>query len=995
MIIWGQQEKNLLVSKNTFSSREGYLISNPYHSIYDSNDLLWVLGENKFSSEYVIGEKEIIIQRFDGANFFTLKLPKTSGKKIKEGYFFKYKNEGLYLKLHYNKGRSELLFIDTETLAINFVEEFNKLPKKYLISKEYYRDNITRLIVTSKNKVYSTELNRLSFKFIDSIVLNKPILNPFLADIISTDEFSIVKLLFEDDGVFIDKKGIITKKINKTDFVNLNGNLLFPKKIHEKIKLNNQFYFYIDDYKSVFKYDNNSKKFIETNSNRIDFEKVKEIQFGEDFKYGKQTEKKGDNSSLKLYSFNDLQAELLVELKIKNFSKLAFKKINKDLIVLNGNTLDSYYFTKSKIKTFLKGKSVRTINRIKGSKYIAATDSEGVYIVDVDTAEEKKINFLFNNKEIPINYSRDIYIGSNNSIIINNSTSLYVFDSSFNLIKERSSVLSGEEIIKVGDTIFSGSNRGEISKYNFNTKENILIKNTSNIAVKEFTSDGEKIFATTSKGILEYEKGAFKVYEFENVKTENLLSIAYQKEFGVLVSTKYGRIYKYDTVNKKLNLFYKDELGASIVGMVADSDKNLWLNTYAGIVSINTSTKKVVRFIKKDGVYELEGNRFSSFRDSDGNILLGSYKGFSFFNPKDLIENDIEVVPKFTSISFFDVKEDRWKIHASPSFLNDVKEIKLPSLYQRFSATMSVFGEMNPKDVRFKYRLLDEDGKGDWYTSYSGKEILFANLAVGEYMLQVEAFGSSKKKIGKTLKLKVISEKVFYKSLWFIIVVFLTILSILIYVFYQYKVKQKLFAKNEIALNEAKIKSAMMLEIHHRIKNNLQIVSGLLGLQMVYSTNEELNLKLQDSQSRIESIAGIHNVLYNSDNQNVISIKNNVENIITYYKALFPVKIIYNLNIDDSVLGMDEATPLSLLLNELISNSNKHAFSEVENPEIFINFKNIGKKYVFEYFDNGNFIKEDKEKKTMGMRIINMMSSQLKGDVKIEGSNGFKLTLEF
>jgi two-component sensor histidine kinase len=564
------------------------------------------------------------------------------------------------------------------------------------------------------------------------------------------------------------------------------------------------------------------------------------------------------------------------------------------------------------------------------------------------------------------------------------------------VIKEESIRINGEEIIKINDSIFTAGQRGAIYKYSIKEKKYTKIPNTDAIQIKEFATDGKTLFATTvNNGIFEYENGSFKTYEFENVKTENLLAINYLKDYGVLVSTKFGEIYTYDTKTKKLNLLYEDELDASIVGIVEDSNKNLWLNTYAGIVFLNPSTKKILRYTTKDGVYELEGNRFSTYKDPEGAIFMGSYKGLSYFNPNNLSVSSIDVQPHFTSISYFDAQENRWKIHTSPLFLKDVKEIKLPSEYQRFSATMSVFGQMNSEDVKYRYRLLDDTNNFEWFTSYSSKEILFANLAPGNYTLQVEAYDASENKIGETIELKIISDKIFYKTWWFVFLLFIVASSIIIYIFYQYKGKQILYAKNEIALKESIIKTEMMLEIHHRIKNNLQIISGLLGLQMINSSNEELKRSLRDSQSRIESIAGIHNLLYNSDNFEAFSFNENVKNIIAYYKTLFPIKVKYNLNLDGSILSIDKATPLSLLLNELINNSNKHAFANIENPEITIKFVKKDKDYLLEYSDNGNFKKGIVKKESMGMKIVDMMIKQLKGDLNIKETNGFNLTLSF
>ncbi|QVY64271.1 histidine kinase dimerization/phosphoacceptor domain -containing protein [Polaribacter sp. Q13] len=993
MMLWSQRENTILSGKNTFSSRDGYVIFNPYYSIYDTNDWLWILGENKLSSEYVFGEKEVIIQRFDGANFFTLKIPNTFNKKIKEGHFFRHKEFGLYLKLYYTSERAELFYINTETLAINLVEEYASLNEKYIISKEYYVNDKTRLLLTSQDKFYSAELEELNLKFIDSISFETPIVKPFLEEPRTTDKFSIVKLLFENEGFFLDENGRITKKISQKDFINKEGISFFPKKIHNVFKNKDVFYYYLDDYKNAFKFEEEDKKFIEIPNTNSNSELIKLLDFNKDYNEAYLEYIAGNYEVFKFYSFNNFEPELINEVKIKNFSKKSFKDFGKDLVVLSGNTLESYFFKESKIKTFLKEKSVRTIKQLTDSKYIVATDNEGVYIVDIKNNTEKKIQFLLDNKEITINFSRDIYLEKDNTIIINDSNNLYTLDANYNVIKDRSTRINGEEIIKLNDTIFTANQNGGIFKYSITGRTYTKIENSEVVKVKEFATNGEKIFATTTEGIFEYENGTFKTYKFEN--ENDLLSITFEEGYGVLVSTNFGTIFKYDTVNKKLNLFYEDELKGSIVGMIADNNKNLWLNTYTGVVSINYASKKVVRFTQKDGVYELEGNRYSSYKDSKGNVLMGSYKGLSFFNPEVLVESNLEAQPEFTSISFFDAEENRWKINTSPKFLKNTKEIVLPSEYQRFSATMSVFGKINPKDVRYRYRLLDNKNKSEWFTKFSGNEILFANLKAGEYILQIEALNGARKKIGKTLELRVISKKVFYKAWWFLGLLSILLASIVLYLFYQYKERQNLYAKNEIALNEAKIKTAMMLEIHHRIKNNLQIISGLLGLQIIRSNNEELKAKLQDSQNRIESIAGIHNVLYSFNNQDVVFLKENIENIIIHYKTLFPLNVKYRLNIDNSTLNMDKATPLSLLLNELINNSNKHAFANVDCPEITIKFMKKDEKYLFEYFDNGNFIEKERSTKSMGMKIIGMMKTQLKGDMNIENANGFKLTLHF
>ena len=993
-MLWAQQENSVLTSRKTFSFSDGYLIYNPYHSIYDSNGWLWILGENKLSDKLIFGGQKIIIQRFDGANFFKLKLPNTSDKKIKDGHFFKDANKGLYLKLYYQNARAKLFYINTESLEIHPVKAYNALDKKYIISKAYHYSGLTRLILTSKNKFYSADLNKLKLTFVDSIPFDEPVNDPLIANPVKTDDFVLIKLLFENEISLLNKEGKFVKKLTDRNFETSDGTHFYPAGFKSSFKIDDDYYAYIDDYQNAFKFDKADAKFVEIPNTDKFYSKNESLEFTPDFKHVLSTDIFSDYTAIKMFDLKNFKKDLLAKVKVKNYSKIAYREFGKDLVALNGNTLESYSFTESKIKTFLKDKSVRTIKKFEENKYIVATDTHGLYIVNVEKDTEKQIKILTDTTEIAINYSRDIFIQDNNTFIIGGPDHLYTLDKDFKVIPDKTVNIRGEEIIKMSDTLFTMDQNGIISKYSINENTYTEIANTTVTEIKEFATDGTTLYATSSKGIFEYKNGTSTIHEFENIETDHLLSINYLEDYGVLVSTKFGRIYTFDTTTKKLTLFYEDELNASIVGMLADDNGKLWLNTYAGIISLHPVSKKAIRYTAKDGIYELQGNRFSTYKDKqDESILMGSSKGLSYFKPDEVVENDLKGQPKFTSISLFNSDKNRWEVNTSPVFLNNTSEVVLPSEYRRFSTTLSVFGQMNPQNVKYRYRLLNSESDKDWFIAYPGKELLYANLEAGTYTLEVEAFTSSQQKIGERITLKIISEEFFYKTWWFVLLLLVFISLFVLYLLNQYKVKRDLSVKREMALNEAKVKSSMMLEIHHRVRNNLQIVSGLLFFQMAKSTDEELKIKLQSCQSRIESIAGIHNLLYNSNNEEFISVKQSIETSVAHYQKLFSENVNYHLDIDASFLSIDQVTSFSLLLNELINNSIKHAFTKTASPEIFIHFKKQGKTYVFTYFDNGCFKKQENQKESMGMKIIEMMSKQLKGELKIENTANFKLTL--
>ena len=990
--VYSQNNNTSSLKKIELTSFNGYNISNPFSSVYDEKGWLWILGENKLSSEFVIGDKEIILQRFDGNNFFTLKIPYKFKNKITNGKLFKNTKGGLYLKLWFDSNsKSQLFFINTDSVDIIRVLAYDRLIKNRHTDAVYFLDNKTKILVTHEEKLFSAELDDLQIKMLDSIKYDKPNKSLFINNINIFGKNVIVKLL-SNEFFLVDEDGKFIKRLTKKDFIDVKGNHFLPKYLNSNFTLNGEHYFYFDASYGQIKFNNETRKFEEQHdSKRLNSSLyINPIAQGENriaFQFKNNTGYKID-----VYNINNNSYQLKHQINVENFHVVSYRDLSKDLAVLSQNKLELYFFESTKIKTFLKGKSIRAINHLNGSNYIVATDSEGFYEVDVESGIEKEIQFQFKNKNQPILYPRDIIL-KDSMIITNDISNIYISDKNYTIVSANNTGNPSIEMMQVGDTIFTGGQYGRVFKHNIKEKVKKELTNTENILIKEFATDGKKVFATTTKGIFKYEKGSFEVYEFDEVKTEDFLSIKYTQNYGLLVTTKFGEIYQYDEEKNRIKLFYQDALRASVVGIEVDDDNKLWFNTYAGIVSYNPLNKVVKRYTKKDGVYELEGNRYSSFKDKKGNIFIGSFKGLSFFNPNELEENTLNLKPIISSVSSFNTQSKKWNTISSFNKLNNLKQLILPPSNQRFTATVSVLGIVNPNDVKYRYRLLEKSNESGWIRLYNGNEIIFSNLASGEYTLQVEALTLANQKIGKTLELKVVSKVIFYKTWWFAFLTLLVITGVLSYFFYQLKEKEKLHAENSMAINEAKIKEAMMLEIHHRIKNNLQVVSGLLSLQANNSDNVELKAKLQDSQSRIESIAGIHNILYSSDNQESVSVIKHFKKIINYNKTLFPIQIKYKLAIEERNLYMDKAIPLALILNELINNSYKHAFKNQKQPQINVAFKEEENHFMFLYSDNGMFVKKSKNKTSMGMKIVQMMATQLKGKYDIHKDKNFAFEL--
>jgi Signal transduction histidine kinase len=199
-----------------------------------------------------------------------------------------------------------------------------------------------------------------------------------------------------------------------------------------------------------------------------------------------------------------------------------------------------------------------------------------------------------------------------------------------------------------------------------------------------------------------------------------------------------------------------------------------------------------------------------------------------------------------------------------------------------------------------------------------------------------------------------------------------------------------------------KEKDVLLKEIHHRVKNNMQIISSMLGLQSAYVEDETFNTLLKDSQGRIKSMALIHEKLYQSDNLAYINFTEYVNSLISYLKNSYNMsddKIKINTNIEDMSLNIDMAIPLGLIINELISNSYKHAFKD--NPKGEINLSINTEKsgcYLLTVEDNGVGLPVDFDistTKSLGLQLVNVLVDQISGSLKIYSNVGAKFEIYF
>lgn len=224
----------------------------------------------------------------------------------------------------------------------------------------------------------------------------------------------------------------------------------------------------------------------------------------------------------------------------------------------------------------------------------------------------------------------------------------------------------------------------------------------------------------------------------------------------------------------------------------------------------------------------------------------------------------------------------------------------------------------------------------------------------------------------------------------------LTILGIAIIIFFLMQPIINNLRYNEKLLTASVAeKEALLVETHHRVKNNLAIVSGIIQLQLM--KNEFSKKTFENAIDRVQSIASIHEFLYNEKEYSTVKIDQYINELIKKLSDSYPQlgsRIRVHVVADTIEFNTEKAVPFSLLLNELITNSLKHAFKEgdIGQIDIFLT-ENSHKDVFFKYQDNGRGVFLTKNDNTgIGMQLMEALAQQLNSKLDISFAPSFMLT---
>lgn len=198
-----------------------------------------------------------------------------------------------------------------------------------------------------------------------------------------------------------------------------------------------------------------------------------------------------------------------------------------------------------------------------------------------------------------------------------------------------------------------------------------------------------------------------------------------------------------------------------------------------------------------------------------------------------------------------------------------------------------------------------------------------------------------------------------------------------------------------------KEKEVLLQEVHHRVKNNLQVISSILNLQSSYVTDEKTLEILSESQNRIKSMSYIHESLYQTADFSAVDFPDYLDTLVrnlvhSYSITSGNVQVLASY--DEVALSLDQSIPCGLIINELVSNAMKYAYVNSEDPKLWVELKKSGKKVSVLVADNGVGLPVDfkyEEADSLGIQLVYTLVEQLDAEIEVDSSSGTRFFISF
>jgi two-component sensor histidine kinase/ligand-binding sensor domain-containing protein len=666
----------------------------------------------------------------------------------------------------------------------------------------------------------------------------------------------------------------------------------------------------------------------------------------------------------------------------------------------------THYFTKEELDD-------ESENQVRG---IAVDDSGTVYANCWN-----KLWKIKNKQNYSSSINKDILYGlcCSNGKVFTATNSLYEYNESSNKLNLLTDKTLGRDMWTIAplapDKLLLGSS-GAIVNYNINTNTPVELTYSSTkfpraIFIYRFIKRKDKtIWAVAQNGLYLLDEKGNTILDFFGKQTTDsshklpfdVLLDGYEDDNGIIWFVTSGEgLYRWDKAKNEFRQFNSaDGLPSDILYRIeSDVYNNLWISSDNGLVRFNTQDFKTNTYTTANGISHNEFNRTSSYKAADGRLFFGGLDGVNAFYPKDFVSDSTASNSPLRIISFnkFSGKYDKL-IEQTNELLSQSKIVLEPG--DGFFNLEFQLLDFDEGKSNYAYRIEGMDK--DW-NYISENSIRISGLPYGNFTLHIKGQTPRGQWSASELKIPVSVLKPFYLQ-WYFIFITGSVAMLSVFFFFKYRTKKLVRTKTalEKTVNErtAQLKKSLdekeilLKEIHHRVKNNLQVISALLEMQGSRSKNEEIKAAIVEGQNRVLSIAFIHQNLYQHDDIKGVEVHSFVDELSKHIHHVFSkadCEVRVENNIPQTYLDIDTAVPLGLIINELLTNSYKYAFANKNTGTIKLELsKQKEGEYLFTYFDNGIGLPKDfdvNKATSLGLRLVRQLAKQLAGKINYSYNN--------
>ncbi|MBF9251870.1 hypothetical protein I2I11_01040 [Pontibacter sp. 172403-2] len=453
-----------------------------------------------------------------------------------------------------------------------------------------------------------------------------------------------------------------------------------------------------------------------------------------------------------------------------------------------------------------------------------------------------------------------------------------------------------------------------------------------------------------------------------------------------------------------------------IRSLYADARDNLWAGTSRSLLKIRlaplrrNSQLSYRAFTSQEGFSGIEVGYNTITQTPDGTLWFGTVKGLTRYIPD--LDRHKKVYPqvRLNNILLF-LKPTNWnrlgfKLDAATKL---PKHLRLPYNQNHLTFDYYAISLSAPDKIRYKYRLTGYDEQ--WSPVTRQSYATYANLAPGTYTFELLACNNNGYWTQEPLRYTFAIIPPIWRREWFIGVLLLLAAATILTVMH-------LREKNLVKMNsllEMKVqhrtgllerknreKETLLQEIHHRVKNNLQIVISMLNLQARHVEDPLAQEVMRAIRGRVRSMSLLHERLYRHDDLGQIDLEDYFRSICDSLYASYgkdEQQVGLRLEVPPIKLDIDAAITLGLIINELISNTLKYAFPVGQKGLLHIQLKhNNNGHYTLTVSDNGRGLPEGfalRQKQSFGLQLVASLSKKLNGEITFSNENGTKTILYF